>query len=56
MNGKRATLAILAALVAAPLAMPAFAQAKWPTKPVTIVVPYPPGGSNDTYACSPSGA
>lgn len=27
-----------------------FAQAKFPTKPVTIIVPYPPGGSNDTFA------
>jgi tripartite-type tricarboxylate transporter receptor subunit TctC len=36
------------ALVA--LASPAFAQQKFPNKPVTIVVPYPPGGSNDTFA------
>jgi tripartite-type tricarboxylate transporter receptor subunit TctC len=27
-----------------------FAQQKFPAKPVTIVVPYPPGGSNDTFA------
>ena len=27
-----------------------FAQQKFPSKPVTIIVPYPPGGSNDTFA------
>ena len=31
---------------------PASAQAKFPAKPVTIIVPYPPGGSNDTFARS----
>jgi tripartite-type tricarboxylate transporter receptor subunit TctC len=46
---KRAFAAAFAALVAAtPLTLPA--QARFPTKPVTIVVPYPPGGSNDTFA------
>ena len=29
---------------------PAEAQPKFPSKQVTIVVPYPPGGSNDTFA------
>ena len=41
---------LAAALLAACLAAaPAFAQ-KFPTKPVTMLVPYPPGGSNDTFA------
>jgi len=40
--------AVLVAVAA--LAAPALAQQKYPSKPVTIVVPYPPGGSNDTFA------
>jgi tripartite-type tricarboxylate transporter receptor subunit TctC len=32
------------------LACPAWAQQKFPSRQVTIVVPYPPGGSNDTFA------
>ena len=37
----------LAALML-PLAVPA--QTDWPTKPITLVVPYPPGGVNDAVA------
>src|SRR5258706_16173893 len=32
------------------LAAPALAQGKYPNKPVTIIGPSPPGGSNDTFA------
>ncbi len=40
------------ALCGAVMALAAFdaGAQKFPSKPVTIVVPYPPGGSNDTFA------
>jgi tripartite-type tricarboxylate transporter receptor subunit TctC len=41
---------LVALMAAAMLAAPAVAQQKFPGKPVTMVVPYPPGGSNDTFA------
>jgi tripartite-type tricarboxylate transporter receptor subunit TctC len=40
---------ILAALLAL-AATAALAQHPWPDRPVTIIVPYPPGGSNDVFA------
>ena len=42
----------LSALVAlcALLALPAFAQSDYPTKPVRLIIPYPAGGSTDNIA------
>ncbi|MBR0657311.1 Bug family tripartite tricarboxylate transporter substrate binding protein [Plastoroseomonas arctica] len=44
--GRRAALA----LAAAPLARPALAQGAWPSRPIRLIVPFPPGGSNDVVA------
>jgi tripartite-type tricarboxylate transporter receptor subunit TctC len=47
---KRRTLLI--APLAAPLVLPGVGRAQdaWPNRPVRIIVPFPPGGSNDTVA------
>src|SRR5690606_13457101 len=39
----------LCAILGAAAFGPAFAQA-WPTKPIRMIVPYPPGGANDITA------
>lgn len=41
---------VAAALAAVVLPLAAFAQTDWPTKPISMVVPYPPGGVNDAVA------
>ena len=43
-----ATSAALAAL--ATVGIPAFAASAWPSKPLRIVVPFPPGGTSDVIA------
>ncbi len=48
MPTRRALIAAFAA-PALPLARPALAQG-WPSRAITIVVPFPPGGSNDLLA------
>jgi tripartite-type tricarboxylate transporter receptor subunit TctC len=43
-------ISFLAALAATFISVAASAQTDWPTKPITMVVPYPPGGVNDAVA------
>lgn len=42
--------ALLAAMTAAPFVRSASAEAAWPTRPVQVMVPYPPAGGADTTA------
>jgi len=43
-------LPILPALMLAAAGLPAAAQGNWPEKPLTMIVPFPPGGVADTVA------
>jgi tripartite-type tricarboxylate transporter receptor subunit TctC len=44
----RRLIALGLALVAASISVPASAQSDFPSRPITIIVPFPPGGSSDT--------
>jgi tripartite-type tricarboxylate transporter receptor subunit TctC len=46
--GRRALLVLSLACLGS--AAPAWAQADYPTRPITYVVPYPPGGAADVFA------
>ena len=51
MNPTRRTLTLAAAAIFTGLAAsPALAQDKWPTKPITYIVPFPAGGTTDVLA------
>ena len=41
---------IAAVVFAVLLALPAAAQEPWPSRPITLISPYPPGGASDFLA------
>jgi tripartite-type tricarboxylate transporter receptor subunit TctC len=45
-----ACLTFIAALGGVAAASGAMAESAYPSKPITVIVPYPPGGSNDLFA------
>jgi len=47
---RRRVLIVGAAGTAAALGLPAARAQAWPSRPVTVIVPFPPGGGTDTFA------
>jgi tripartite-type tricarboxylate transporter receptor subunit TctC len=47
---RRTTVLALILAALGPLSATAFAQDKWPSKPITYIVPFPAGGTTDTLA------
>lgn len=47
---RRQFVQALAAAAAVPMATSAWAQSAWPTRPVKMIVPFPPGGGTDAFA------
>ena len=51
MNARRTALKVIGAAISGGLAsLPAFAQEDYPSRPITLLVPFPPGGVADTVA------
>lgn len=51
MNARRTALKVIGAAISGGLvSLPAFAQEDYPSRPITLVVPFPPGGVADTVA------
>jgi len=47
---RRQLIAASAALACAPVVLPLSAQSAWPSRPLRMVIPFPPGGPTDAFA------